>query len=205
MDKYDIIYADPPWQYKKYKGKTGHGKANDHYKVMNKQRIMDMGDQIRDIANKNAVLFMWGTPPAYEDALDVIKAWGFKYKTWGFLWVKYYHTKAPDFGTEPLILGEDNILHKPTFGMGSYTRGNPEPCLLATRGRDMTPVRRDIGNLIFAPREAHSKKPDEARRRIELLYPEHRKIELFARQRPIGWHTWGDEVHCDIELEVPNE
>jgi len=201
-DKYDVIYADAPWKYKKYTNKTGHGKANDHYKTLTKKQIMGMGDQIKDISEKNSILFLWGTPPAYQDALDVIKAWGFVYKTWGFLWVKYYPTKAKDITTENLILGDDNLLHKPTFGMGSYTRGNPEPCLLAVRGTGMTPVRNDISNLIFAPRERHSKKPDEARRRIELLYPEKKRIELFARQRYKGWHSWGDEVKSDIHLEV---
>jgi len=199
---YQVLLADPPWSYKKWNKDTGHGKANDHYTTLSKAQICAMGEQIKAITAPNAALFLWATPPTIDDAKEVMTAWGFKYRTFGFTWVKHYDGKAHDFGTEPLILGEDNLLHRVALGMGSYTRANAEPCLLGIRGR-MPVDDRSVSSIILSPRLAHSAKPDEQYRRIQRLYPEARKLELFARKGHAGWHSWGNEVDSDIHLEVP--
>ncbi len=112
----------------------------------------------------------------------MIKAWGFTYKTVAFCWVKQNPKSSGWF-----------------FGMGNWTRANAEICLLATKG---SPKRKaaDVPQLIVAPREEHSKKPDETRNRIVRLMGDLPRVELFARQAPPGWDVWGNEVHSTISL-----
>lgn len=201
-DKYQVLLADPPWSYKKWNKKTGHGKATDHYSTLSKHQLCAMGEQIRGLMAPNAALFLWATPPTIHDAMELMTAWGFKYRTFGFTWVKHY-VGATHFSTEPLIIGEDNEAHKVALGMGSYSRANAEPCLLGVRGR-MPVADRGVSSIILSPRLKHSQKPYEAHSRIERLYPEAKKLELFARRRVLGWDAWGDGVaYPDIELEVP--
>jgi len=200
---YDVLLADPPWSYKKYKGKGGHGKANDHYKTLTKKQIIGMGEQIKSITTKNCALFLWATPPAIDDAKEVMTAWGFKYRTFAFTWVKYYEGEFKELTTEPTIIGRDNKQHKVALGMGSYTRANAEPCLLGVRG-SMPVDNHSISSIILSPRLKHSRKPDEQYGKIHWLYPKARKLELFARKRhSADWDVWGDEVKSDIVLEVP--
>jgi site-specific DNA-methyltransferase (adenine-specific) len=117
-----------------------------------------------------------------EDALSVIEAWGFTYKTVAFTWVK---TNRSGKGFH--------------FGLGYWTRANPEICLLATRGRPRR-VSRSVPNLLVSPLRDHSRKPDEARDRIVELCGDLRRAELFARQKVAGWCAWGDEVASDFHL-----
>jgi len=203
MDKFDVLLADPPWSYNKWNKATGHGKANDHYATLSKKQICAMGEQIQDLMAPDAALFLWSTPPTIDDAREVMAAWGFKYRTFGFTWVKYYAGKAPDFGTYPRILGEDNLLHKVALGMGSYTRANAEPCLLGVRGR-MPVDDHGVSSIILSPRLKHSQKPHEQYDKIQRLYPEARKLELFARHNQDGWSSWGNQVKEDIKLVVPD-
>lgn len=207
-EKYQVLLADPPWSYKKYSGKTGHGKANDHYNTMTKKQICDMGEQIKELMAPNAALFLWATPPTIDDAREVMSAWGFKYRTFGFTWVKHYagEVSIEDavFGRDPLIFGEDDKLHKVALGMGSYTRANAEPCLLGIRGK-MPVDDRGVSSIILSERLKHSQKPDEQYARIQRLYPEAKKLELFARRRVLGWDAWGNEIaHPNIDLVVPH-
>jgi N6-adenosine-specific RNA methylase IME4 len=130
------------------------------------------------IAAKDSALFLWATFPMLPEALRVIHAWGFKYKSVAFVWLKQ-NKKSPGW----------------FYGLGFWTRANAEVCLLATRGR---PIRKDnsIHQLIVSPIEQHSKKPDEAREKIVRLMGELPRVELFARQTPPGWDVWGNEVQC---------
>ena len=113
----------------------------------------------------------------------MIRAWGFEYKTTAFVWVK-------------LNRHSDGIF----WGMGYWTRSNVEICMLATKGHPHRKAR-NVHQVIISHVEEHSKKPVEARRRIEALMGDFPRIELFARQSPPGWDVWGNEVVSDIVLE----
>ena len=176
--KYQIIYADPPWQYDR---KTGKGIAVDHYTTMSLQEICNL--PVEKLADKNCALFLWVTFPQLKEGLSVIQAWGFKYKTAAFVWVKQ-NKKA-----DTLFLG-----------LGHWTRSNAEICLLATKGT----VRRKsayVRQIILSHIEKHSKKPDETRDRIVELIGDLPRIELFARQTTQGWDVWGNEIQSDIEMK----
>jgi len=208
---YDVILADPPWEYKAWSKKKSRT-ADAHYKTMTVDEICGMGEWVQEIANKNCALFLWSTPPTIDDGLRVLRAWGFRYVTFGFVWEKIVQEKDPDLLDKLkglLISGNKeitvpaNILKKairklendkkPAIGMGHYTRANTEPCLLGIQG-SMPVADKSISQVIRAPRGKHSAKPVEIHKRIELLYPKAKKIELFAREPVDGWEPWGDEV-----------
>lgn len=174
--KYKIIYADPPWSYKVWPKNNGTGRtAESHYKTMDANAICDL--PINRIADDNCVLFMWITGPCLQEGLKVIDAWGFKYKTIGFTWIKQNKTKNSLF-----------------WGMGYYTRANAELCILATKGKPLPRVSRSVHQVILSKIREHSRKPDETRDRIVQLFGDLQRIELFARQHADGWDCWGNEV-----------
>ena len=117
-----------------------------------------------------------------REALEVIKAWGFEYKTIAFQWVKTYKSGFGEF-----------------LGLGNWTRGNTEPCLLATKGKPHR-INAGISQLIFSPLRKHSQKPPEARVKIKKLLGDLPAVELFAREKTPGWDVWGNEVESDIKL-----
>lgn len=176
--KYNIIYADPPWSYQrtaKKGNKKFTGCAEQHYNTMSLEEIKNL--PIKDIQSDPCILFLWGTFPLINDALDVIKAWGFKYKTVAFTWIKTYQN-----GNYCLSLG-------------NYTRGNAEICLLARSGKEKVDIkRRDISQLIISQRGEHSRKPNEAREKILQLLGDLPRIELFSRTKTKGWDVWGNET-----------
>ena len=187
MKKYGAILADPPWQYRVYSKKGLGRSAESHYPTMNIEDIKAL--PVADIADKDCALFLWVTFPCLQEGLDVIKAWGFTYKTVAFAWVKQ-NKKA------------DSLF----WGMGYWTRSNVELCLLATKGK---PKRVDAGvhQVVISHIEEHSRKPLEVHRRIECLMGTVPKIELFARRKTAGFDVWGNEVESDINLyntEVEN-
>ncbi len=175
--KYQIIYADPPWS---YNDQGCQGTMANHYKGMKLKNIMDLS--VKNIADNNCILFLWATYPMYAEALKVIDAWGFKYKSIGFQWIK---------------LNKKN--KKPFFGLGRWTRGNTEPCLLATKGKPKR-ISASVSQMVFAPLRKHSQKPNEVRNRIIELMGDLPRIELFAREKTEGWDVWGNEVEPDIDL-----
>jgi N6-adenosine-specific RNA methylase IME4 len=180
--KYDIILADPPWSFKVRSPKGENRSAKNHYPVMTLDDIKRL--PIGETAEDNSVLFMWAIDPMLPEALDVIKAWGFVYKTVGFYWVKE-NFKGNGFFT----------------GLGYYTRANPEMCLLATRGKGLPRKNKGVRKLVFSPRGAHSVKPDEVQRRIDVLYgTDINRIELFARRWYPGWSAWGNQIERGISL-----
>lgn len=170
--KYDIIYADPPWS---YKDKKCNGNCEDHYNTMKIDDICNL--PIKDITSDNCVLFLWCTYPMLQEGLKVIESWGFKYKTIGFQWIKL-NKKGKGF----------------FFGLGRWTRGNSECCLIGVKGKPKR-VSNSVSQLIVSPIREHSKKPDETRDKIiDLLGNDKIKIELFARECIDGWDSWGNEI-----------
>ncbi len=177
IKKYQIIYADPAWA---YADQGCQGTMANHYKGMKIEDICNL--PVDKIADENCVLFLWTTFPMLKEALRVIEAWGFTYKTIGFNWIKRNKSDCGFF-----------------FGLGRWTRGNGEPCLLATKGKPKR-VNNAVSQLIFEPRRKHSEKPPEIRDRIVTLIGDLPRIELFAREKTLGWSVWGNEVESDITL-----
>lgn len=175
--KYDIIYADPPWSYQSDPNhKRGiWGIAQDHYNTMSIDDLKKL--PVPDISNDNCIMFMWVTFPNLQQGLDLMKAWGFTYKTVAFTWVKQNKK-----GTE---------IKK--YGLGWYTRSNAEIVLLGRKGK-FNRNSAAVQQIILSPIEGHSKKPDETRERILKLCGDLPRIELFARQKTPGWDVWGNEV-----------
>ena len=135
---------------------------------------------VADLAAPDSALFLWATFPQLPEALRLIKAWGFQYKSVAFVWLKK-NRKADSW----------------FYGLGFWTRGNAEVCLLATKGHPKRQAA-NIHQFIISPIEAHSKKPDEAREKIVALMGDLPRVELFARQTPPGWDVWGNEVESTV-------
>lgn len=181
-NKYSVILADPPWSFKSWsdKGKNRapdamvrqKGTAERHYKTLDLPAIRAL--PVGDLAAKDAVLLLWAVDCMIPQALEMGRGWGFTFKTVAFTWVK--RTKT-------------NTFH---IGLGYWTRGNPEQCLLFTKG---SPRRKSaaVRQLIDAPRREHSRKPDEQYERIEALLSGP-YVELFARTQRPGWDVWGDQT-----------
>ena len=181
--KYSIIYADPPWS---YQNRGTRAAASKHYGTMTVDQLKKMGVGAAGggIANNDCTLFMWATFPMLREALKVIEAWGFTYKSIAFQWVKQNRSGKGYF-----------------FGLGRWTRGNTEPCLLAVKGKPKR-ISASVGQLVFSPLRRHSQKPDEVRDRIVELMGDLPRIELFARETAPGWDSWGNEVpHKNIGKE----
>lgn len=186
--KYSVIYADPPWNYLQ-KGAAGkkQGYAAQHYKTMTTDDICAL--PVQQLAGCGCLLFMWATFPTLPDALRVMEAWGFTYKTAAFVWVKKYKC------------GKNFV------GMGAYTRANAEICLLGVSYGFCAKKQiksHSVQQVIEAPIQAHSVKPEETRRRIVELLGDVPRIELFARQRAPGWDAWGNEIEMEEENNDPH-
>ena len=184
--KYNIIYADPPWQYNKGVYQDNGRKdrlLEEQYQTMSKKEIENL--PIKKLADKDCALFLWVTDSHLCDGLELIKKWGFTYKTIAFVWVKKTN--------------KGNLC----ANVGSWTMKNTEICLLGTKGNMLKyKNKNNIFQLVEAERSKHSKKPEEVRKRIEELFPNTYKIELFARQKAEGWNVWGNEVESDIHIDI---
>ena len=172
--KHGVIYADPPWYFKTYSNKGKDKSPERHYPCMSISDIIRL--PVGDLAKDDAVLLMWVVDPLLDKAFEVIDAWGFKYKTVGFTLAKTNRTKMGFF-----------------TGLGYWTRGNPEMCLLATRGKPKR-LNKSIPQLVVDQRREHSRKPDRIRNDIVQLIGDVPRVELFARQKVQGWDCWGNEV-----------
>ena len=189
--KYQIIYADPPWdyggkmQFDKSSTKEGNkgwkrgifiSAANFKYPTVKTKDLMKF--PISQICDNDCLLFMWSTSPHLAQAIRLGEVWGFEYKTIGFVW--------------------DKMNHNP----GQYTLSNCEVCLIFKRGRIPTPRgARNVQQLVRVPRGEHSVKPNEVRENIMKMFPTQKKIELFARQKNDGWDVWGLDVRPIYEDE----
>jgi len=175
MEKYSIIYADPAWNY----CATGNSipsrtKKGEPYVAM---RMIDIFDFKIPETEDNAILFMWATSSLFPEALHTIKCWGFNYKTIAFTWIKKNKKNK-----------ESNF-----WGMGSWTRSNPEYCLLAVKGKPKA-ISHSVHSVIESPIEEHSKKPDIVRDKIVELCGDIKRIELFARNKCEGWESLGNQL-----------
>lgn len=176
--KYGVIYADPPWSYRRFSdlfhgGLKRYGAAVAHYPTMSNEEIASL--DVGSYAAKDCALFLWTTAPKMREAIEILGGWGFEYKTIAFVWVKL----------NPLGQG----LYS---GLGSYTCSNCEYVLLGVKGH---PVRREksVKQVLLYRRMRHSEKPEEIRRRIERLYaPPY--LELFARRLTPGWDCEGRDL-----------
>ncbi|HZL28977.1 MAG TPA: MT-A70 family methyltransferase [Acidobacteriaceae bacterium] len=195
QSKFDIIYADPPWDYGGKLQFDRTSKASDkidlkkgifissasfQYPTLTLQEIAKL--PLIDIARPDCLLFMWATSPHLQQAIELGKAWGFSYRTVAFIW--------------------DKMIHNP----GKYTLSNCELCLVFKRGRIPSPRgARNIQQLVRAPRGKHSAKPTAVRNFINDMFPTQTKIELFARQTAPGWHVWGLETFENDAIVTGNQ
>lgn len=175
-EKFNLIYADPPWQYKNKKtGGSMKSGASQKYDTMTIEDLMKM--DVGSIAADNCLLAMWHVAPMPQEALDLVKAWGFTIKTTkGFTWHK---------------LTTKNGLSN--FGMGHYTRANTEDCLFAIKGK-FKRASASVRQFVEAKIGEHSAKPDEVRDRLVQLVGDVKRVELFARNKCVGWQSWGNEL-----------
>ena len=181
--KYQIIYADPPYEYSNSGStKNSRGNAKQFYKTMPVNEIKKI--PVEKIADDNCWLFLWTTYPQIQNGLDVLRAWGFGYKTVAFTWIK-------------------KTVHMKDFvGMGFYTRANPEIVLLGLKGK-VHPINKTVRNIVYSQIQEHSKKPDIVRDKIIQLCGDLSRIELFARQKIPKWDCWGDDPNLHSQpLEV---
>lgn len=177
--KYNIIYADPPWQYgsKQLFRKNGirFHRLEEEYPTLPTSEMAKL--DVGRIAAEDCALFMWSTDSHIAEAIELMKAWGFRYVTIVFVWAKQTNTG------------------KMVCNLGAWTMKNCEVCLFGTKGR-MSKYKKSnsVKQLFFAERTKHSKKPNCVRGFIEELFGDLPRIELFARQYADGWDCWGNEV-----------
>jgi|688.fasta_scaffold84599_3 N6-adenosine-specific RNA methylase IME4 len=184
-EPYQVIYADPPWAYsgwnlaegdrKDYKKRLKTGDVQHHYEGMSNAEIAAL--PVRDLIDKDAACFMWTTDTHLPFAMEIMKSWGFTYKTIGFVWVK------------------KTIHGKQVKMLAPWTNKGAELCLFGTRGSMIKHlVAKDVYQVHEAVRREHSRKPDIIRDEIARMFPDLKKLELFARQQYPGWDAWGNEV-----------
>ena len=175
-NKYDVILADPPWSYTGQQDKWGA--AAKFYPTMSRTEI----GAIELPLTTPGILFLWATGPKLDDAMDVIQRWDLIYRGVAFVWVKTKKDGTPigAQGVRPSIV-------KPLteFVLAASTEEEGRPLPLADES---------ICQTVFAPKQEHSRKPEEVQERIERMYPTATKLEMFARRRRTGWTAWGDEV-----------
>lgn len=181
MKKYRTIYADPPWRFKNFSVKGEGRNAVSHYDCLTIPELKKLN--IPKYADTDCALFMWVTDPLLDQAMELINAWGFKYKTVAFYWVKT--NKNVDL--KKLSSEKDFFT-----GLGYWTRANPEMCLLATKGNPKR-ISKNVKRLLITKRREHSRKPDEVYDCIERLV-KGPYLELFARKTKTNWDSWGNEV-----------
>ena len=177
---YSLLFSDPPWHYnsrksggeRKNKTKFGGG-AQKHYPLMKDAELLAMRPLIDTLAEPNSAMLMWVTFPRLDFGIELLKAWGFRYTTAAFHWVK---------------LGKSG---SPIYGPGYYTASNLESVLIGVRG-SMPPDVKMMPSIIQHPRMEHSRKPDVFYEKARLLYPHGRALEMFARRQRPGWDVWGN-------------
>ncbi len=186
--KYQFIVGDPSWPYTKFS--NDNIEIGDAKKRITPYRPMTVEDikslPVNEIAEKNSVLLLWTTGPHNQSALEVVEAWGFKYITWQFAWLK-----------------RNKNIHSFHTGYGHYTGSNTEICILAKKGKGLPVLRHGINQIFDGPITTHSKKPHVFRQRSEQIFGNVSRIELFARNNIPGWVCVGDEVDGqDIKISL---
>ncbi len=180
MKKYKIVYADPAWNYSSksaVNNSTGTEikKLSEHYKTITTKDLKKLS--VEKIIDEDACCFMWVTDSHLKEGIEVMESWGFKYKTIAFVWLKK-------------TVNGNNCMN-----VAPWTLKSTEVCLFGTKGA-MTKYKKNnsVRQFVEAERGKHSKKPLEVRKRIELLFGDLQRIELFAREKVMGWDVIGDEI-----------
>jgi len=186
---YRVLYADPPWTFMTFSRKGKGRSAEAYYDCLTLDQLRRL--PVGEWAAKDSALLLWTTDPLLPQALELIRAWGFTYKTVGFYWAKL------NKGAPPLVFVERDFF----TGLGFWTRANVEQCLLATRGHPHRKAK-DVKRLIIEPRREHSRKPDGIYERVERLL-DGPYLELFARTTRPGWDGWGAEAGLFDRGAVP--
>ena len=183
---FGCIYADPPWAFRTFSGEnmTPHRCAEDHYRTLDLAEMKAL--PIGALAARDCALFMWVVGSHLAESIDLAAAWGFTFKTDAFYWLK---SRLYDADQIDLFTGD---VAEPRIGFGYWTRKQVEPCWLFTRGSPRR-LNKGVRQVIAEPRREHSRKPEEARTRIEQLVAGP-YLELFARTERPGWTSWGNEV-----------
>lgn len=171
---YNLIYADPPWPFQNYSTEGEGRNPNRHYSTMSLERIRKL--PVGDLAAGDCALALWVVDPLLDVGIEVLKGWGFQYKTVAFTWAK--RTKL------------DTGWH---MGTGYYTRANPETCLLGIMGK-MSRQSAAVRQLVVEPTREHSRKPDRIRDDLVRLFGDVPRCELFARTQRPGWDSWGNQT-----------
>ena len=181
--KYDIIYADPPWDYKgqtQFMNEKVTSAADMHYNHLSLQDLKNLN--IKEISADNCPLFMWTSSPHLDQAIDLLKSWGFAYATIAFVW------------------------DKQAINPGYYTLSQCEICIVGKKGTIPQPRgARNIRQFLSEKRGEHSAKPTEIRNRIAQMFPTQNKIELFARTQQEGWHVWDNEAPNPVAIDLQGE
>ena len=170
-ERFEVIYADPPWQYRnlQYNATRRTSGSIKHYSTVALADLKKL--EVSKISARDSLLYLWASGPILDEAIELGKAWGFSWATVAFVWDKM----------RPVV--------------GHYTMSQCELCLLFKRGK--IPCPRGVLNvrqLVREKRRIHSQKPDEVRLRIDAMFPSAKKIELFARANTNGWVSWGNEI-----------
>jgi len=204
--QYSIILLDPPW---KYNSRANHktrfrGGACGHYPLMTMAEIAAL--PLGQIAARDCAVLLWSTFPYLDDQIKLFGHWGFRYRTQFLTWVKL-NPKGYDLPKDDpnytqgkqYVLYSDGLFHSVFFGVGYYSKSNPEVCLLGMRGQLPT-ISDAVSSVILAPRREHSRKPDEAYGRIEGVFGDVPRVELFARQGQQGWDAMGHGVSGGLDI-----
>lgn len=185
---FDVILADPPWFYNKRSNKSKFGLGANQYDLMKTGDICKL--DVSSVSSKDSLLFLWVTGPRLEEGLRVMKDWGYKYITIAFCWVK-----------------SNKNNNNPFFGIGYYTKSNCELILLGKKGKTIRPDTNSVSQVIDwrsifndipvteSKLQEHSRKPDEIHERIEKMFPNSSKLELFGRRAREGWVVLGNEIN----------
>ncbi|MGO2306893.1 MAG: MT-A70 family methyltransferase [Providencia sp.] len=199
MKKYDLILADPPWQ---YNNKASNGAATNHYNTTDLYSLTRL--PIDKIASENSVLCMWYTGNFALEAIKLSEAWGFKVKTMlGFVWVKLNKNAGDRIDKKPpedFFDFMETLNNETKINGGNYTRANAEICLIAVRGNGLPRQSASVRQIIYSCLGDHSEKPKEVHHRLEELYGNVPRIELFAREKFGDWDVYGDQVESDIQF-----
>lgn len=175
---YSIIYADPCWD---YAGREQHNNVKKNKSVINHYPTMTLEDlkklNVDSICEKDCLLFMWSSSPHLGQAIELMKAWGFSYKTIAFVW------------------------DKQKVNPGYYTMSQCEICIVGKKGKIPSPRGlRNIRQFLSEERGRHSAKPVEIRNRIVEMFPNHKRLEMFSREKVDGWDCWGNEVDNSVVI-----
>ena len=183
MKNYRLVYLDPPWSYNNWTKKDQENytliktraMGRPHYPVFDTQDIAKI--PVPDIMSRHSVMAMWATSPKMDEAVWLMKYWGFSFKTIGFTWVKLNPSGRGWFA-----------------GQGFYTRQNAEYVLVGRKGAGVARQAMDVRQIVIYPVGRHSAKPPTVRDRLVRLFGDVSRIELFAREKPEGWDAWGNEA-----------